>query len=361
MSRAWCFATGESAIARSNRVWLWLLCGGFGLTMGCGQTGQGNHDAGPSGGRDAAVDFVLPPMFAPPGATVLDVVLPTPRHEPAVFSDGQSVFVAGGLDDQGVLTQIVRFNPTTKVVNVLPEVLPTATYAAGVAWTNTAAYLFGGLGNSGALSQIVRYSPSEASATIMKAQLPRAAYNVVAVWADSVIYVVGGYAAGVHLTQILRYDPSSDTLTTIPATLPVGVEEAAVFWDGSLVWILGGKADAAGTTGTASNAVQVFDPSSGEVKLAGTLPYGVWGVPAFTDGDLFYLPGGSSSTSTGYTSIFSYDPVAQSASTFDFALPVHIGGRGGAWVSSQWAGYICGGADTQTGKMSDKIIQVVPQ
>jgi hypothetical protein len=72
-------------------------------------------------------------MFAPPGATVLDVVLPTPRHEPAVFSDGQSVFVAGGLDDQAVLAQIVRFNPTTNVVDVLPEVLPTATYAAGVA------------------------------------------------------------------------------------------------------------------------------------------------------------------------------------------------------------------------------------
>jgi N-acetylneuraminic acid mutarotase len=215
--------------------------------------------------------------------------------------------------------------------------------------TDTAAYLFGGLGKNGALSQIVRYSPSEASATIMKAQLPKAAYNVVAVWADSVIYVVGGYVAGVHLTQILRYDPSSDTLTTMTATLPVGVEEPAVFWDGSLVWVLGGKADAAGTTGTASSAVQVLDPSSGEAKLAGTLPYGVWSVPAFTDGDLFYLPGGSSSDSTGYTSIFSYDPVAQSASTFDFSLPVHIGGRGGTWVSSQWAGYICGGADTQTG------------
>jgi N-acetylneuraminic acid mutarotase len=292
---------------------------------------------------------------------VLDAVLPTPRHEPAVFSDGQSVFVAGGLDDQTVLTQIVRFNPSTNAVDVLPEVLPTATYAAGVAWTDTAAYLFGGLGKNGALSQIVRYSPSEASATIMKAQLPKAAYNVVAVWADSVIYVVGGYVAAVHLTQILRYDPSSDTLTTMTATLPVGVEEPAVFWDGSLVWVLGGKADAAGTTGTASNAVQVLDPSSGEAKLAGTLPYGVWGVPAFTDGDLFYLPGGSSSDSTGYTSIFSYDPVAQSASTFDFSLPVHIGGRSGAWVSSQWAGYICGGADTQTGKKSDKIIQVVPQ
>jgi hypothetical protein len=70
-------------------------------------------------------------MFAPPGATVLNVVLPRPRHEPAVLSDGQSVFVAGGLDNQSVLTQIVRFNPTTNVVDVLPEVLQTATYAAG--------------------------------------------------------------------------------------------------------------------------------------------------------------------------------------------------------------------------------------
>jgi hypothetical protein len=77
-------------------------------------------------------------MFAPPGATVLDVVLPTPRQEPAVFSDGLSIFVAGGLDDQSVLTayadcslQCYNERATTNVVDVLPEVLQTATYAAG--------------------------------------------------------------------------------------------------------------------------------------------------------------------------------------------------------------------------------------
>jgi hypothetical protein len=265
------------SLARNTSRRLGLLCGCLGLALvGCGGSAKSGGDAGL-----ASKDVRVPPMLNP-GATVMTAVLPSPRHEPAVFSDGDSVFVAGGLNDKStLLAEIVRFHPGTGVVTTLPEVLPTAMYAAGVAWTGSAAYIFGGLSKSGALRQIVRYAPAEGTATVMSAQLPLAAYNVGAVWADSVIYVVGGMA-GVHQPQILRYDPASDTLTTMEAKLPVGVEEPAVFWDGSWVWILGGKADAAGTTGAASNAIQVFDPMAGEATLVGNLPYALWGAPAFT-------------------------------------------------------------------------------
>lgn len=335
MSRAWLFGTSLAL-----------------LLAACGNSSKRTADAG----RDVVA---LPPPL-PSGAKVLDAVLPSPRHEPAVFSDGQAVFVAGGLDDKNtLLSEIVRFDPTTGTVTVLSEVLPTASYAAGVAWTETAAYLVGGLDKSGALSRIVRYSPSEGVATVMTAQLPKAAYNVGAVWADGVIYIVGG-VAGVHLPQILRYDPASDTITTVAATLPVGVEEPAVFWDGAWVWVLGGKKDLAGTTGAASDAIQVFDPSTGEAQVVGNLPYGVWGAPAFADGERFYLPGGSASTSSGYTSIIAFDPTTEGATTLGVALPIQIGARAGTWVWWTGAGYICGGAEPQTGKPSNKIIQVVP-
>ncbi len=348
MPRAWLFA------GNASRAWPRLLCGCLGLALlACGGSSKGTADGGAHG------DAMLPPLL-PPGATVLGAVLPTPRHEPAVFSDGNAVFVAGGLDDKStLLADIVRFDPGTGAVTVLPEALPTPMYAAGVAWTPTGAYLFGGLDKTGALRRIVRYVPGTGTVTIMNALLPSAAYNVTAVWADSAIYVVGGVAGG-HLAQILRYDPTSDTLTSVAATLPVGVEEPGVFWDGSVVWILGGKADAAGTTGVATNAVQVFDPATGEATLAGNLPYALWGAPAFGDGDFFYLPAGSASNSTGYTSILSFDPMAGEATPLDFALPLYVGGHVGTWVSSMWAGYICGGADAQSGKPSDKIIQVVP-
>ena len=349
------------SFGRNSSRWFALLCGCLGVALvGCGRSGKSSGDAGSASNHDAGKDVRLPPKLNP-GATVMTAVLPSPRHEPAVFSDGDSVFVAGGLDDKStLLAEIVCFNPSTGVVAVLPEVLPTAMYAAGVAWTESAAYIFGGLGKGGALRQIVRYVPSEGSATVMNALLPLAAYNVGVVWADSVIYIVGGMA-GVHQPQILRYDPTSDTLTTMDAKLPIGVEEPAVFWDGSWVWILGGKADAAGTSGVASNAIQVFDPMTGEATLVGTLPYALWGAPAFTDGDVYYLPGGSATTYNGYTSILKYDPFEETSTTLDIALPVHAGGGStGTWVWSMMAGYLCGGADTQTGKLSDKIIQVVP-
>jgi len=141
----------------------------------------------------------------PSGATVMAVTLPSPRHEAAVFSDGQMVYVAGGLDDKStVLAQIVRYYPAAGTLAVMADVPPTATYAAGVAWTGSAAYLFGGLGCTTVLSQSVRYVPGRGT-TIMTAKMPMAAYNVAAVWTGSRIYVFGGQKGG-SLTQILAYD-----------------------------------------------------------------------------------------------------------------------------------------------------------
>jgi hypothetical protein len=335
-----------------SRAWLVLRASVCSLALlpACGNSSKATVDAG----KDTVA---LPPPL-PTGAKILDAVLPSPRHEPAVFSDGQVVYVAGGLDGTTFLAEIVRFDPTAGTVTVLPEVLPTPSYAAGVAWTETAAYLVGGLDKSGALSRIVRYSPSEGTATVMTAQLPKAAYNVGAVWADGVIYFVGG-VAGVHSPQILRYDPAADTLTTVAATLPVGVEEPAVFWDGAWVWVLGGKKDLAGTTGTASDAIQVYDPATGEAQVVGNLPYGMWGSPAFTDGERFYLPGGSASNTT-YTSIIAFDPMTEESTMLDFSLPLQAGARAGTWVWWTGAGYIFAGSDPQTGKLTNKIMQVVP-
>src|SRR5664279_1594011 len=100
---------------------------------------------------------------------------------------------------------------------------------------------------------------------------------------------------------------------------------------------------------------------TGEATLVGNLPYALWGAPAFTDGEVYYLPGGSASTSSGsastssgYTSILRFDPFEETSTTLDPALPVHAGGGStGTWVWSMMAGYLCGGADPQTGKVSD--------
>lgn len=287
-------------------------------------------------------------------ATVLEAVLPSPRHEPSVFSDGKSVFVVGGLDGQGVfLSQIVRFDPDSNIVLILPEKLPAPTQAAAVVWTGNAAYFFGGRNIKSLLRQIVRYEPGTRTVTTRASQLPVASYSMGAVWTGSMIYLFGGFN-GTDSNQILSYDPATDILSTLNATLPVGAEASSTFWDGSKAWILGG-ANSSGPT----DAIQVFDPSTGQATLVGHLPYAEWSSPAFYDGHQFYLPGGASARS-GYSSILRFDPSSGVATTLPLTLPVPVTGRVGVWVPAFSAAYLCGGADFGLAKHIDKIVRLAP-
>jgi hypothetical protein len=292
--------------------------------------------------------------------SILNAVLPSVVRGPAVFSDGQSVYIAGGLDDGNtVLSEVVRFSPALGTVTVMPEFLPFPIFAAGVAWTGDSAYLFGGLGDSEVSRRIIRYQPSTGAMSVLSAQLPIAAYNTAAVWTGSAIYVLGG-TTNRHTDQILKYDPATDSLTPLPTPLQVGVEAPAVFWDGSLVWVLGGKADSASiSSGMGSDAIQTFDPVSGQVSLRGKLPYAVWDASVFAQGVDCYLAGGLLDDRVAYTSILRFNPKTRSANTLDSSLPLGITGRVGTWVASMGAGYICGGADSN-GRGTNKIIQVVP-
>lgn len=286
-------------------------------------------------------------------ATLLDPVLPSPRHEPSVFSDGKSVFVVGGLDSQGVfLSQIVRFDPDSNIVSILPEKLPAPTQAAAVVWTGKAAYLFGGRNINSFLPQVVRYEPGTHTVTIIASQLPVASYSMAAVWTGSIIYLFGGFT-GTDSHQILSYDPATDILSTLNATLPVGAQASSAFWDGSKAWILGGASNGP------SDAIQLFDPSTGRATLVGHLPYAEWSSPAFYDGTQFYLPGGASAYS-GYSSIVRFDPSTRVATTLPLTLPVPVTGRVGVWVPAFSAAYLCGGADFGLAKHSDKIVRLAP-
>jgi hypothetical protein len=287
--------------------------------------------------------------------------MPSPRHEAAVFSDGQVVYAAGGLTDGSeILTQIVRYSPAEDAVTVLNEALPIAIYAAGVAWTGSAAYFFGGLGNESVLNQIVCYVPGSAP-RLVSARLPFATYNAAAVWTGTVIYVIGGQQAGA-LSQILSYNPTTDTLTKLTSTLLVGVEAPAVFWDGKLVWILGGKVSTGNGLGAPTDVIQTFDPSSGVVKFAGYLPHSVWDTPSFSDGKLFYMLdyAGADGQIDGHSSIIAFNPVDRSNTVLSYPLASRPVGRTGAWVSAFGAGYVMGGRDFTTNAMIDRLIRIVP-
>jgi len=71
-------------------------------------------------------------------------------------------------------------------------------------------------------------------------------------------------------------------------------------------------------------------------------------------------PAPPAATPRSSTSIHSRRPPPPSTSPYPFTRVVAAQAPGFGRVWSSLAGYLCGGADTQTGKVSDKIIQVVP-
>jgi hypothetical protein len=300
--------------------------------------------------RDVSADTAV---AAETGSATIVGRLPTPRHEAAVFSDGKMVYAAGGLDNRtGFLTEILRFDPVSGKLAILPETLPNPTQAAGVGWTGEAAYLFGGRNGSGFLTQIVRYRPSTGEVTLMKAQLPTAGYSLGVAWTGKVFYLFGGFV-GVDSAQILRYDPTTDVLTVSKETLPFGSQAPGVFWDGQAAWILGGASNGA------SDHIQFFDPRTGQVTEVGRLPYALWVPAGFYDGTTFYLAGGASNHS-GYASILRFDPGVGQATKISTRLPFRLGGRIATWVASAGCAYLMGGQDPPGGALLDTIIRVVP-
>jgi len=307
-----------------------------------GEDDQPEYDGSPADGGPTEV-----------GSAVVVGRLPTPRHEAAVFSDGKVVYAAGGLDSRkGFLTEILRFDPGSGKVTILPETLPNPTQAAGVGWTGKAAYLFGGRNGGGFLNQIVRYRPGTGEVTLMRATLPTAGYSLGVAWTGKVFYLFGGFT-GADSDQILRYDPAADVLTVLPVSMPFGSQAPGVFWDGQGAWILGGASNGA------SAHIQFFDPRTGQVTEVGSLPYGLWVPAGFYDGAAFYLAGGASNHS-GYASILRFDPAVGQATAISTRLPFRLGGRIATWVAAAGCAYLLGGQVPPGGRFFDTIIRVVP-
>src|SRR5262245_18844504 len=99
----------ESTINVPRRATLWFMrlvlvaC----AVLGCGRTA---------------------PFSGEPATMTKRAMLPSPRHEPGVFTDGTFVYVLGGdatVPNGHTLDEVLRFDPRDDTVVVLPEHLPT--------------------------------------------------------------------------------------------------------------------------------------------------------------------------------------------------------------------------------------------
>jgi DNA-binding beta-propeller fold protein YncE len=222
-----------------------------------------------------------------------------PVQDAAAARSGSGVLVVGGLNAADTSVDDIRF------VSVKGDAhrgrLAGARHDAAAVSLGRAAYVFGGGDGTRQLDEIVAVGAGGTER--IAGRLPQPASDAAAAAIGGTAYVVGGYTGTRWLDTILAWRPGGRA--RVVARLPEALRYAAVTAaDGKLV-IAGGSLP----SGTASNAVLVFDPAQGRVRRIGRLPAPTTHAAAAALGDTAYVIGGRGpATGTPTQRIVAIDP-----------------------------------------------------
>jgi N-acetylneuraminic acid mutarotase len=132
---------------------------------------------------------------------VLQARLPISRAATSAVWDGQNAYIFGGWTGNSTnrdqLDDIVKFNPMTNEVTTMTAKFSTGRAYTSAAWDGQYAYVFGGQsslpnGTGIDLDEIVRYDPSTDILQTLPVRLPFGSEGASAVWAGSAAYMFGG-------------------------------------------------------------------------------------------------------------------------------------------------------------------------
>jgi hypothetical protein len=159
--------------------------------------GKTSIDSIPSALSDEIVKFTPLTQIA-----ILQAKLPHVRADSAAIWDGKDAYIFGGWcinepNQIQYLDDIVRFNPDTDEVVTMKAKLPTGRAFTSAAWDGQYAYVFGGRselanGTGIDLDEIVRYDPSTDTVQVLPVKLPFGTEAAMAVWTGSETYIFGG-------------------------------------------------------------------------------------------------------------------------------------------------------------------------
>ena len=226
--------------------------------------------------------------------------LPQPLQDGAGAESGSGALVAGGLNSADASVgdiQLVRPTGSTRRGS-----LPSARHDAAAATVGVTTYVFGGGDAVHQIDEIVALLRGHASVV---GHLPQPASDVAAATIGGTAYVIGGYTGTAWLNTILAWQPGH--AARVAARLPEALRYSAVTAvDGKLV-IAGGSLQ----NGSASQAIFVFDPGSGHVRVIGHLPVPTTHAAAATLGHTAFVVGGrGASVGTPTARIVAVDPAA---------------------------------------------------
>jgi len=190
--------------------------------------------------------------------------------------------VCGGLNGAGTTTDVIwRIDPAIGRATTLGHLAAAVHDAGGAALGSTGLVLGGGRSGPGTVVQSV----GAAGTSALTGRLPVARADLVAVSVGGQVLVVGGGTPA-------RYDLS--VLATADgrhfrkvASLQQGVRYPAVAALDGRIYVVGGSTPSGDT-----RDIQVVDPASGSVIVAGRLPFGLSHASAFVVGGELLVAGG---------------------------------------------------------------------
>lgn len=176
-------------------------------------------------------------------ARVMPQLLPSGRVSAAAVWSGTHVYLFGG-DTNGPtgcpnVNEIVRFDPATGEVRVMPTTIPGGLLASAGVWDGRRALLFGGLGSCAVRDTILAYDPATGSLSTLATRLPEPRYWPSAVSIDGIAYVFAGWSS-TFLNDVLRFDPASGSISRLPVTFATGRYATAAAAAGNVAFVSGG-------------------------------------------------------------------------------------------------------------------------
>ncbi len=236
--------------------------------------------------------------------------LPAPLSRESVVANGKGLTVLGGITPSGAsLAGVSTIDPVHGAIAAAATLADPVHDAASMTVGHATFVLGGGSPDTVATVQSVRspsIPPGASSAGTVVGQLPQPRSDLATATIGATTYVVGGYDGTNYLPGVLA--TSDGTHFTTVASLRVPVRYAAVVADGGALYAFGGETASAGTTTTATDAIQRIDPATHRVTVVGHLPQALYGAAAFLIDGSVYVAGGQAAGGPTLTQIYAFGP-----------------------------------------------------
>ncbi len=240
-----------------------------------------NHDRASSPASNAS-PLPSSPLQLHIGAARFRLDAPVERE--VAVSDGKTIYLAGGLDAGGASASgVFSMNPLTGRLTFLGS-LPQPVHDAAGALFGDHVVLFGG-GSSESSPAVQSFDLASKTGGVI-GHLPMPLSDLSAATLGGRTYLVGGWDG--RTTNRAIFATTDGTHFDVVGRLPTGLRYAAVASDGTRLIVAGGQDQ----RGQPVSSVSAFDPRTGNVTDAATLPAPVSHAQAFLLGGSVYVVGG---------------------------------------------------------------------